>query len=56
MIPPWQPLDARCPTTDACIQNLKTLAAMLSAQNALPDYCLNNGHDNPSKYPSKEIP
>jgi hypothetical protein len=34
------------------MQNLKTLAAMLSAQNALPDYCLN---DDP-EYPSKEVP
>jgi hypothetical protein len=42
--------------TAACIQNLKTLAAMLSAQNALPDYCLNDAPDNPSKHPSKEIP
>jgi len=40
--------------TDACIQNLKTLAAMLSAQNALPDNCLNHDPDNPSKYPSKQ--
>ncbi|WP_339344823.1 hypothetical protein, partial [uncultured Alcanivorax sp.] len=47
------PLDAGCPTTDACIQNLKTLAAMLSAQNALPDYCLNDGPGNSSKYPLK---
>jgi hypothetical protein len=39
--------------TDACIQNLKTLAAMLSAQNALPDNCLNHDPDNPSKYPIK---
>ncbi len=34
---------------DACIQNLKTLAAMFSAQNALPGYCLNDSPDNPSK-------
>ncbi|KZY35136.1 hypothetical protein A3754_08475 [Alcanivorax sp. HI0083] len=35
ILPPWQPLDAKCQMTDACIQNLKSLAAMLSAQNAL---------------------
>jgi len=34
--PPWQPLDAGCPTTDACLQNLKTLAAMLFAQMHYP--------------------
>jgi hypothetical protein len=34
----------------------ETLAAMLFTQNALPDYCLNDAPDNPSKHPSKEIP
>jgi hypothetical protein len=50
----WTP-DAGCPTTDARIQNLKTLISMLFVQSALPDYSLNDGPDYPSKYPSKEI-
>jgi len=56
IIPPWQPLDAGCPTTDARIQNLKTLISMLFVQSVLPDYSLNDGPDYLSKYPSKEIP
>jgi 3-deoxy-D-arabino-heptulosonate 7-phosphate (DAHP) synthase len=47
-----QQLDAGCTMTDACIQNLKTLAAMHSLQTALPDYSLSNGPD----YSSKEAP
>jgi len=56
IIQPWQPLDAGCPTTDARIQNLKTLISMLFVQSALPDYSLNDGPDYLLKYPSKEIP
>jgi hypothetical protein len=56
IIPPCQPLDAGCPTTDARIQNLKTLISMLFVQSALPDYSLNEGPDYLLKYPSKEIP